>query len=76
MLKEKYTQNIYLNINNLVSFKFPPKKASFLQLWAENQTVSSGNEVFSIIPTNDSGFITKAKAQGQNSGKIKVGFIA
>lgn len=48
-------------------------KVSFLQLWAANQTVSSGDNVFSIIPTNENGYIGKVKAPAQNSGKIKVG---
>jgi multidrug resistance efflux pump len=48
-------------------------KVSFLQLWAANQTVSSGDNVFTIIPTNENGYIGKVKAPAQNSGKIKVG---
>jgi multidrug resistance efflux pump len=48
-------------------------KVSFLQLWAANQTVSSGDNVFAIIPTNENGYIGKVKAPAQNSGKIKVG---
>ncbi len=48
-------------------------KVSFLQLWAENQTVTSGEDVFAIIPSVESGFIGKLKAPAQNSGKIKVG---
>jgi len=48
-------------------------KVSFLQLWAENQTVNAGDNVFAIIPTNESGYIGKVKAPAQNSGKIKIG---
>jgi multidrug resistance efflux pump len=48
-------------------------KISFLQLWAENQTVNAGDNVFAIIPINESGFIGKIKAPAQNSGKIKIG---
>ena len=48
-------------------------KVSFLQLWAENQTVNAGDNVFAIIPTNESGYIGKVKASAQNSGKIKIG---
>lgn len=48
-------------------------KISFLQLWAENQTVTAGENVFSIIPTDQNGYIGKAKAPAQNSGKIKIG---
>lgn len=48
-------------------------KISFLQLWAENQTVTAGENVFSIIPTDQKGYVGKAKAPSQNSGKIKIG---
>lgn len=48
-------------------------KISFLQLWAENQTVNAGDNVFTIIPTHKKGYIGKAKAPSQNSGKIKIG---
>jgi multidrug resistance efflux pump len=48
-------------------------KVSYLQLWAENQTVSAGDNVFAIIPSNDNGYIGKVKALSQNSGKIEVG---
>lgn len=48
-------------------------KISFLQLWAENQTVNAGDNVFTIIPTHEKGYIGKAKALSQNSGKIKIG---
>lgn len=48
-------------------------KVTYLQLWAENQTVDAGENVFTVIPTNENGFIGKAKAPALNSGKIKVG---
>ena len=48
-------------------------KVTFLQVWTENQTVTAGDNVFAIIPTNESGYIGKVKAPAQNSGKIKVG---
>lgn len=48
-------------------------KVSFLQLWAANQTVNAGDNVFAIIPTNEKGYIGKVKAPAQNSGKIKIG---
>ena len=50
-------------------------EVSFLQLWAENQTVTAGDTIFTIIPSNENGFIGKVKAPAQNSGKIKVGQI-
>ena len=48
-------------------------KVTFLQVWTENQTVTSGDNVFSIIPNNESGYLGKLKAPALNSGKIKVG---
>ena len=48
-------------------------KVSFLQLWAPNQTVAAGDNVFAIIPKNENGYIGKLKAAAQNSGKIKAG---
>lgn len=48
-------------------------KVSFLQLWAENQNVTTGDNVFTIIPTNENDYIGKVKAPALNSGKIKVG---
>jgi multidrug resistance efflux pump len=45
-------------------------KVSFLQLWAENQTVNTGDNVFAIIPKNENGYIGKLRAPAQNSGKI------
>ena len=48
-------------------------KISYLQLWAVNQSVVLGDEVFAIIPDTQSGYIGKLKAPAQNSGKIKIG---
>ncbi|KRB54560.1 HlyD family secretion protein [Flavobacterium sp. Root186] len=48
-------------------------KVTFLQVWTENQTINSGDNVFSIIPDEKNGFIGKVKAPALNSGKIKVG---
>lgn len=48
-------------------------KVSFLQIWTENQTISAGDNVFSIIPSIEKGYIGKLKAPTLNSGKIKIG---
>jgi len=50
-------------------------KVSFLQIWTKNQTINAGDNVFAIIPAHEKGFIGKAKAKAQNSGKIKIGQI-
>ncbi len=48
-------------------------KVSFLQIWTENQTITSGENVFSIIPKLEKEYIGKLKAPALNSGKIKIG---
>lgn len=48
-------------------------KVTFLQIWTENQTITSGDNAFAIIPTEKQDYIGKIKAAAQNSGKIKVG---
>ncbi|WP_026979216.1 HlyD family secretion protein [Flavobacterium tegetincola] len=47
-------------------------QVSFMQIWVKNQTISSGEEVFTIVPTNNKNYIAKVKALAQNSGKIKL----
>lgn len=47
-------------------------KVTFLQIWKENQNITTGDNVFVIIPENNN-FIGKVKATALNSGKIKVG---
>ena len=48
-------------------------KVSFLQIWKENQTVTSGENIFTVIPTDGNNYIGKLKAAALNSGKIQVG---
>lgn len=48
-------------------------RVSFMQLWAENQTVSAGDQVFSVVPVDNEVYIGKVKALAQNSGKLKAG---
>lgn len=48
-------------------------QVSFLQIWTANQTITAGDNVFTIIPTPAKGFVGKVKAPAQNSGKIKIG---
>ncbi|MBS7254029.1 HlyD family secretion protein [Flavobacterium branchiicola] len=48
-------------------------KVSFSQIWTANQTINAGDNIFSIIPTIDNGYIGKLKAAALNSGKIKIG---
>ncbi|KGO93837.1 hemolysin D [Flavobacterium enshiense DK69] len=48
-------------------------EVAFAQIWVENQTITAGDNVFSIVPKTEMGYIGKVKAQAHNSGKIKVG---
>ncbi len=48
-------------------------EVTFLQIWTKNQTINSGDNVFSIIPTIQNGYVGKIKAPALNSGKIKIG---
>lgn len=47
-------------------------QVSFMQIWVENQTINAGEQVFTIVPTDNKNYIGKVKAPAQNSGKIKV----
>ncbi len=46
---------------------------SFLNYWNDNQSVNSGDLVFTILPDIDSPFVAKLKTPSTNSGKIRVG---
>lgn len=48
-------------------------KVTFLQIWTENQMISAGDNVFSVIPSIEKGYVGKLKAPTLNSGKIKIG---
>ncbi|GAA4278463.1 HlyD family secretion protein [Aquimarina mytili] len=51
-------------------------RVSFLNFWTKNQTVTQGDLVFIVIPSEDSSYVAKIKAPSQNSGKIKIGQVA
>jgi len=46
---------------------------SFMNYWSENQTVNSGDLVFTIMPKQHYGYVVKSKIASFNSGKIKIG---
>ncbi|MEO8515828.1 MAG: HlyD family efflux transporter periplasmic adaptor subunit [Flavobacterium sp.] len=48
-------------------------EVAFSQIWIKNQTITAGDNVFAIIPKNESSYVGKVKAPAHNSGKIKVG---
>lgn len=47
-------------------------EVSFMQIWVKNQTINSGDQVFTIVPTDSKNYIAKVKAPAQNAGKIKL----
>lgn len=48
-------------------------KVSYLSFWNKTQSVGVGEVVFSVIPSDDRGYIGKIKAPMTNSGKLKEG---
>ncbi|MFK7806874.1 MAG: HlyD family secretion protein [Saprospiraceae bacterium] len=60
-------ENIYVLQSNIDG------KVSFLNFWNRNQTVSQGDLVFTVIPSENSSYVAKLKTPAQNSGKLKKG---
>ncbi|MDB0037830.1 HlyD family secretion protein [bacterium] len=50
-------------------------RVSFLQIWGVNQTITAGDQVFTVVPSDNIDYIAKAKAPARNSGKLKVGQV-
>jgi multidrug resistance efflux pump len=48
-------------------------QVSFLNYWNTNQNVNAGDLVFTIIPNNESPYISKLLTPKTNSGKIRIG---
>lgn len=48
-------------------------EVSFLQIWKESQSISSGENIFAVIPKDETSYIGKVKASAQNSGKLEKG---
>lgn len=46
-------------------------RVAFMNYWSENQTVTQGDLVFTIIPSRNSAYIAKLQVPAQNSGKIE-----
>ena len=44
----------------------------FLSIWDKNQTVKTGEHIFTVIPIKERAYIGKIEAPAANSGKIKV----
>ncbi|WP_300434154.1 HlyD family efflux transporter periplasmic adaptor subunit [Christiangramia sp.] len=48
-------------------------EVNFMSIWNENQTVSKGDLLFTIVPNKIENYLARIKAPIQNSGKIKSG---
>jgi len=48
-------------------------EVSFFNYWNTNQTVNTGDLVFTILPKMNSSYLAKLRTPGTNAGKIKVG---
>lgn len=48
-------------------------KVSFLNYWNTNQSVNTGDLIFTILPTTSSSYVAKLQTPNSNSGKIRVG---
>lgn len=48
-------------------------QVTFLKYWKENQTITSGENIFTIIPDEKEGFVGKTKVAAFNSGKVRLG---
>ncbi len=46
---------------------------SFFNFWNKNQTVTTGDLVFSILPSTKSPYVVKLKTPSANAGKIRIG---
>ena len=50
-------------------------KVAFTSYWSENQTVTNGDHVYTIIPLINSSYVAKLLTPAENSGKIEIGQI-
>jgi HlyD family secretion protein len=48
-------------------------KITFTKYWTENQNVTAGEEIFTVVPDNQSEIIGKAQLPTARSGKVKEG---
>jgi hypothetical protein len=48
-------------------------RVSFLNYWNNNQSVNSGDLVFTVLPNDASNYIAKLQTPSKNSGKIRIG---
>jgi len=79
-LKNEFQQNLKSLISEISKWKqlylieSPIEgKISFFNVWAVNQNIKSGDELFSIVPTQKQQFIGKCTLPILNTGKLSIG---
>jgi HlyD family secretion protein len=79
-LKNEFQQNLKALVSEISKWKQLyliesniDGKISFFNVWAINQNIKAGDELFSIIPTQKQQFIGKCILPIMNSGKLSVG---
>jgi multidrug resistance efflux pump len=79
-LKNEFQQNLKSLISEIIKWKqlylieSPiDGKISFFNVWTINQNIKTGDELFSVIPTQKQQFIGKCILPILNSGKLSIG---
>jgi len=79
-LKNEFQQNLKTLVSEIIKWKqlylieSPINgKISFFNIWTINQNIKSGDELFSIVPTQKQQFIGKCMLPILNTGKLAIG---
>jgi multidrug efflux pump subunit AcrA (membrane-fusion protein) len=79
-LKNEFQQNLKTLVSEITKWKqlylieSPVNgTVSFFNVWSVNQNIKTGDELFSIVPTQKQTFIGKCILPAVNSGKLSVG---
>lgn len=79
-LKNEFLQNLKSMMSEITKWKqlylieSPINgKISFFNIWAVNQNIKSGDELFSVIPTQKQEFVGKCILPILNTGKLSIG---
>ncbi len=79
-LKNEFQQNLKSLISEITKWKQSyliespvDGKVSFFNVWTVNQNIKSGDELFSVIPTQKQEFIGRCILPTINSGKLSIG---
>lgn len=79
-LKNEFQQNLKSLISEITKWKQlyliespVDGKISFFNVWSVNQNIKSGDELFSVIPTQKQQFLGKCILPISNTGKLSIG---